>query len=74
MKDVLWIVITALGAATLVSPIGAQGPPAIQAMLKWQQAQAIRYDVVAEYIEELSKQGVPDVRRKMPRAEGQRLL
>lgn len=49
MKDVLGIVITALGAATLGSPVGAQGPPDIQAMLKWQQAQAIRYDVVAEY-------------------------
>lgn len=39
--------ILVLGSAA--SRVGAQAPPELQAMLKWQQAQTIRYDVVAEY-------------------------
>ena len=59
MKNVAWIVIGAVCALSPAAPLSAQD---LEAMLKWSQAEAIHYDVVAEYAgatPTLSTRGAP---------------
>jgi hypothetical protein len=49
MKNVLGMVFIVGATTTLASPARAQGQADLQAMLKWQTAKVIHYDVVAEY-------------------------